>query len=196
MVGTVKVTSKSGSGFKLDTCPNDWFNFSQFGPGAGLPMPAKESTVRVECRPGARGGYFVQSWQYLDDPNATLAPSDEQVAARVALHAGEIHDDKPVVTRLACLNAAIASFAGYSDEDVVLSRAEVFLAWAKGASIPDALAVINLSEPSDASPSDPSGSPEPEPSDSEPSSDTPAGSPTAEMASSSSQSRTLVSSKR
>lgn len=209
LVGKVLRVNSKGTGFILDCKPEDWVNKSKLrNRRQDLPPVGFYVEVPFELYNDA---IYMIDWRPTE-PTQTVEQcmSDQTAAVKVALHAGEIHDDKPVVTRLACLNAALdfwnpgnMKFSPNTGEAVdgyslanILSTAEVFVAWAKGASIPAALAVINPSEPLDAGLSEANGSPEPEPSDFEPSSDIPAGSPTAKTGSSSSLSRTPVSSKR
>ncbi len=155
LVGRVTMLSPKGTGFKVDSAPNDWLNLSQYGrPGLGLPESGAH--VEVDVTPGARGGYWVQDWRLEIPPEWEPKPyqnvpdrSSASVAVGVATRSGyEQPDAKLVVTRLACLKAAVDSIIplGLSTDMAVIHLASRWAAWATSGNLSDAMDAASGSE--------------------------------------------------
>lgn len=99
---------------------NQWFNLSRRQKEAGYDLPGYGESVNVTY-------YSFQGRNYIDnwERNMSTAPQ-----APHQNDAQGFHDDKPVVTRLACLNAAIATWGNNTiDEAAILGLAERYVAW-------------------------------------------------------------------
>ena len=130
-IGTVEQANTTG--IKV---AGKWYNLTkkqQADPEFTLP----EAKDRIELEyhvweaPDGKHLTFLDNWRYdqSDPPERQIDPDKELPAA-----SGWLPDNRPVVTRLACLNSALAYFTAASepmpDEQEVLGLAERFVTWA------------------------------------------------------------------
>ena len=98
-------------------------------------LPEEREPVIIEYHtwdaPDGKHLTFLDNWRYdqNEPPERQIDPDAEMPATD-----GWLPDNRPVVTRLACLNSALAYFTAASepmpDEQEVLGLAERFVTWA------------------------------------------------------------------
>lgn len=152
--GRVERIANSGRSFYLDS--NRMFTQSN---NDASPMPPQGAAIRVEYRPwvsgdGQRTVNYYSRWDFdmsasqeleqrvaasetaglLNRTPTPYGPRNNPAQNTPQSHDGrpqELRDGKPVVTRLACLNAAVRTLAGTgADEETILMLAEKYVAWA------------------------------------------------------------------
>ena len=142
--GVVDATNESGI-----QIGGRWYNFTRAYRDSGGPMPSKGETVSIVWHPfrtnQGRELRMVDDYESIQVPERQLdAPAHDEPGGRW------LHDDKPVVTRLACLNAAVALHTQFGKidestpddyESSVLGLAERFVSWATwgGSDSPDSV---------------------------------------------------------
>ena len=135
--GVVAATNESGI-----QIGGQWYTFSRAYRDSGGPMPSKGETVALTWHAfrtnQGRELRMVDDYASIQVPERQLdAPAQDEPGGRW------LHDDKPVVTRLACLNASIEyhkmTAAPELSEESVLGLAERFVSWATwgGSGSPD-----------------------------------------------------------
>ena len=135
--GLIAATNESGV-----QIGGQWYNFSRGYRESGGPMPSKGETVALTWHAfrtnQGRALRMVDGYQSIQVPTRDLdAPAHDEPGGRW------LRDDKPVVTRLACLNASIEyhkmTAAPELSEESVLGLAERFVSWATwgGSGSPD-----------------------------------------------------------
>lgn len=144
-------TSPSGGDYlTLDTARGMWFNRSrpEYDRTDGAPFPGDGSEVSLTCSPGNNGNrWFVVAIDVISDgrqnghaqpatPGQTPAPPQ---AAAPAQTRGISFDDRPIVTRLACLRDAVTLAAanptlipatGADQIQDIIRVADDFVRWA------------------------------------------------------------------
>lgn len=128
-----RVEAVNDSGFKVGT---DWFNFTKKDREAGVRFPASGDMVAVTYHFYTTGN--GRQMRMVDDYTTNMSAPAQSSPARSD---GFLKDDKPVVTRMGCLNAAIAAARLMNDrarpdegqvwnEEAILGLAERIVAWA------------------------------------------------------------------
>lgn len=139
--GVVAATNESGI-----QVGGQWYNFTRAYRDSGGPMPSKGETVALTWH--AFRTNQGRELRMVDDYASIQVPTRQIDTPADELGGRWLHDDKPVVTRLACLNAAVALHAQFSKvagssqddyESSVLGLAERFVSWATwdGSDSPD-----------------------------------------------------------
>lgn len=131
-VSVGSLTLSNETGLQLAEEPGVWFNRSkaQFDPTHGEPFPPVGSAIEI--------GYIVSSnRRYVQSVTVLAAPAAPPAVQTVSR---AVQDDRPVVTRLACLKAAVATWrilgrqtlAPYDLEAEIRTTADHYVAWVTG----------------------------------------------------------------
>lgn len=136
-VGIVSRVSSNGSGFQIEG-HSEWFNISKLGPAMQKGCPDVGSLIEFEHEPW-NGKPWVKDWEYRAEEAVESGWRKDLSQAEHGPGAW-LQDDRPVVTRLACLNAAVRTWQQYSSgeplehlrsaESEILGLAERYVAWA------------------------------------------------------------------